>query len=89
MKTDHWRITLAYMAVSDVALGGVRGSIAFWAAHYGVSPHLATALAWMESGFNNTLVSPAGAVGIMQITPQTWSYVDQVLAFSHGADSDS
>ena len=38
-----------------------------------------TALAWMESGFNNTLVSTAGAVGVMQITPETWSYVQQVL----------
>ncbi len=66
-------------AAHDVALGGVRGSIAFWASHYGVDPQLATALAWMESGFNNTLVSTAGAIGIMQITPQTWSYVDHVL----------
>jgi N-acetylmuramoyl-L-alanine amidase len=57
----------------------VRGSILYWARHYGVDPRLATALAWMESGFNNELVSSAGAVGVMQITPDTWSYVEEVL----------
>jgi LysM repeat protein len=57
----------------------VRYSLRRWAAHYGVDPKLATALAWMESGFNNTLVSSAGAVGVMQITPQTWSYVQHIL----------
>ncbi len=67
----------------------VRGSIAYWAAHYGVNPHLASALAWMESGFNNTLVSPAGAVGVMQITPDTWNYVEQVLLGGRSVPHDS
>jgi N-acetylmuramoyl-L-alanine amidase len=57
----------------------VRGSIVYWANHYGVDAHLAAALAWMESGFNNEMVSPAGAVGVMQVTPDTWDYVEQVL----------
>jgi LysM repeat protein len=57
----------------------VRGSIVYWANHYGVDAHLAAALAWMESGFNNEMVSPAGAVGVMQVTPATWDYVEQVL----------
>jgi len=57
----------------------VRSSIVHWADHYGVNQHLVAALAWMESGFNNELVSPAGAVGVMQITPDTWDYVEQVL----------
>ena len=57
----------------------VRESLARWAAHYGVNLQLVTALAWMESGFNNELISTAGAVGVMQITPDTWTYVQQVL----------
>jgi soluble lytic murein transglycosylase-like protein len=61
------------------ARSSVRDSLAFWAAHYGVDAKFATALAWMESGFNNDLVSTAGAVGVMQITPATWDYVEQVL----------
>jgi LysM repeat protein len=57
----------------------VRDSILHWSTHYGVDPRLATALAWMESGFNNTLISSTGAVGVMQIEPVTWKYVEQVL----------
>jgi LysM repeat protein len=57
----------------------VRSSLLYWSEHYGVDPHLATAVAWMESGFNNNAVSTVGAVGVMQITPATWSYVQQVL----------
>ena len=50
-----------------------------WAAHYGVPARLARALAWMESGYNNSLVSSVGARGIMQIMPGTWQYVETVL----------
>jgi len=57
----------------------VRGSLVFWANHYEVDVHLVTALAWMESGFNNEMVSTAGAVGVMQVTPATWDYVEGVL----------
>jgi soluble lytic murein transglycosylase-like protein len=70
----------------------VRGSIVYWSHHYGVDVHLATALAWMESGFNNEMVSPAGAVGVMQILPETWDYVEQVLLLGrsvpHTADGN-
>ena len=47
---------------------------------HGVAPDLAAALAWQESGFNNGLVSPANARGIMQILPGTWSWVEGSLA---------
>jgi soluble lytic murein transglycosylase-like protein len=50
------------------------------AAQYGVSPSLAAAIAWQESGFNNAMVSAANARGIMQVMPGTWSYVQQNLA---------
>jgi peptidoglycan hydrolase-like protein with peptidoglycan-binding domain len=57
----------------------VRGSIDRWAAHYGVNPHLARALAWMESGFQPTIRSPIGAWGVMQVTPATWDYAESIL----------
>jgi LysM repeat protein len=50
------------------------------AAQYGVSPSLAAAIAWQESGFNNGMVSAANARGVMQVTPGTWDYVEQSLA---------
>ncbi|MGZ4319502.1 MAG: lytic transglycosylase domain-containing protein, partial [Gaiellaceae bacterium] len=67
-------------ASSTVAgVTGVRASIDRWAAHFGVSPHLARALAWMESGYQPGLVSPSGARGVMQVLPSTRRYVERVL----------
>jgi N-acetylmuramoyl-L-alanine amidase len=43
----------------------------------GVSPSLAAAIAWQESGFNNAMVSAANARGVMQVMPGTWNYVQQ------------
>jgi peptidoglycan hydrolase-like protein with peptidoglycan-binding domain len=57
----------------------VRAAIDYWSRVYGVDPGLVRALAWWESGFNNALVSPAGARGVMQVTPATWDYVETVL----------
>jgi soluble lytic murein transglycosylase-like protein len=50
------------------------------AAQYGVSPSLAAAVAWQESGFNNSMVSGANARGVMQVMPGTWEYVQANLA---------
>jgi soluble lytic murein transglycosylase-like protein len=50
------------------------------AAQYGVSPSLAAAIAWQESGFNNAMVSGANARGVMQVMPGTWDYVQRNLA---------
>lgn len=50
------------------------------AAANGVSPSLAEAIGYQESGFNNGLVSRTGAIGVMQIEPGTWSYIAQNLA---------
>ena len=56
------------------------GDVQSIASQYGVSPSLAAAIAWQESGFNNAMVSTANARGIMQVMPGTWSYVQQNLA---------
>jgi hypothetical protein len=57
----------------------VRASIDHWSAAYGVDPRLARATAWMESGFQQDVVSGVGAIGVMQLLPGTWVWVDQVL----------
>jgi N-acetylmuramoyl-L-alanine amidase len=56
------------------------GEVGSIAASEGVSPSLAEAIGWQESGFNNDLVSNTGAVGVMQIEPGTWDYIGQNLA---------
>ena len=50
------------------------------ASAHGISPSLAAAIAWQESGFNNSMVSSANARGVMQVMPGTWSYVQENLA---------
>jgi N-acetylmuramoyl-L-alanine amidase len=45
----------------------------------GVPPGLAEGIAWQESGWNNDVVSGIGAVGVMQIVPSTWSWIDRYL----------
>ena len=49
------------------------------AAQNGVPASLAEAIAWQESGWNNDEVSGIGAVGVMQIVPSTWTWIDQYL----------
>lgn len=57
----------------------VAGTIDYWSRYYGIDPRLVRALAWMESGYQTQIVSPAGAWGIMQITPSAWAFVEEVL----------
>ncbi len=57
----------------------VRASLDRWSAAYGVDPRLARATAWMESGFQQSVVSNVGAIGVMQLLPGTWAWVDQML----------
>ena len=57
-----------------------QGTVAQIAAEHGVSPSLASAIAYQESGFNNNMVSSANARGVMQIMPGTWDWINQNLA---------
>ena len=43
----------------------------WWAGRYGLDPGLLMSLAWLESGWQNGVVSPAGAIGIGQLLPDT------------------
>jgi LysM repeat protein len=85
-------VHVAPTAVSASNADTVRASLDKWAAYYGVDVHLAHALAWMESGYNNAMVSSVGAEGVMQILPTTWTYVEDVLIGhpvpDHGADGN-
>lgn len=48
-----------------------RQVLAAAAAEYGISMELLQTLVWSESGFDPAAVSPAGAIGLMQLMPQT------------------
>jgi Putative peptidoglycan binding domain/Transglycosylase SLT domain len=64
---------------STAPASSVHAAIGFWSRHYGVDPQIVRGLARWESGLNNSLVSAAGARGVMQVTPATWNYVETVL----------
>jgi Transglycosylase SLT domain/Putative peptidoglycan binding domain/LysM domain len=79
------------VAYRTQSVASVRGLLDRWAGHYGVSIHLVRALAWMESGYNNALVSSVGARGIMQLLPSTFHFSEQVLIghrLRHNADGN-
>jgi hypothetical protein len=57
----------------------VRAKLDYWSGVYGMSPRFIRALAWIESGWQPQVVSPAGAWGVMQVTPATWEFVQTVL----------
>jgi N-acetylmuramoyl-L-alanine amidase len=50
------------------------------ARQHGWSPAFVKAIAWQESGWSNTVVSSAGARGIMQVMPDTGRFVSERLA---------
>ncbi len=57
----------------------ILGVMDYWADVYGVPPDLLKALTWWESGWNNTVVSSAGAIGIGQLIPATVTFVSRDL----------
>jgi N-acetylmuramoyl-L-alanine amidase len=56
------------------------GQVASIAAQYWMSSSLVQSIAWNESAFSNAVVSWADARGVMQIIPDTWTFIDQQLA---------
>lgn len=67
-------------ATAATSLASVREILTTTARRYGVDERLVRALAWMESGYQTSIVSSAGAVGVMQTLPSTRKYVENVLA---------
>ncbi|NYD84964.1 LysM peptidoglycan-binding domain-containing protein [Cellulomonas oligotrophica] len=49
------------------------------ASQMGVDPALALAVAYQESGFNHTAVSPANAIGTMQVIPTSGEWASQMV----------
>ena len=58
---------------------GVEGLLERHAAEHGVEESLVKAVAWQESGWRQNVVSSAGAIGVMQVMPDTADYVNESL----------
>lgn len=64
---------------SPVSREDVRAALDHWSEVYGVDPKLSRAVAWMESGFQQHVVSSVGAIGVMQLLPGTWTWLDELI----------
>jgi LysM repeat protein len=73
------RVKATRVAARTESVASVQALLDHWAVHYGISVHLVRALAWMESGYNDHLVSSVGARGIMQLLPTTFRFAETVL----------
>lgn len=63
---DHWRHSRR----------AIKRMIFTEARRQGVPPRLAQAVAWMESGWHQPVVSEAGAIGVMQVLPETGEWME-------------
>jgi N-acetylmuramoyl-L-alanine amidase len=61
------------------ACARARRAVVHWARWNRIDPKLARALAWVESGFQPSVVSSTGAWGVMQVMPGTWRFVEDSL----------
>jgi LysM repeat protein len=57
----------------------MQAKVAATARSMGVDPALAQAIAFQESGFNHTAVSPANAIGTMQVIPSSGEWASQLV----------
>ena len=73
------RLKLPASTISKSNATSVQVRLDYWAKYYDLDPGLVRALAWQESGYQNHVVSPAGAFGVMQVTEATWRFVEDVL----------
>ena len=72
-----WKAASTQASVSRPV--SVKSLLDQWATYYGVDIHLVRGLAWQESGYQPSVVSAQGAVGVMQVTPDTWAYAETFL----------
>ena len=70
--THPWKL-------ADVSQAKVRRVVVSIARARGVDPHLALAVAWQESGWQQRRISSAGAIGVMQVLPGTSRWMAERL----------
>ncbi|MFC5264185.1 LysM peptidoglycan-binding domain-containing protein [Kribbella qitaiheensis] len=59
--------------------GQLRTVIISTSKRYGVDPELALAVSWQESGWKHRVVSPANAIGAMQVIPSTGQFASSIV----------
>jgi LysM repeat protein len=69
----------ALLAMGVPSKADMQAKVAATARAMGVDPALAQAIAFQESGFNHTSVSPANAIGTMQVIPTSGDWASQLV----------
>ena len=77
----HKKRKLSYKNSSKVAPKYLLNLVNSVGKYYGIDPKLLLAVIEVESGFNPNAVSPVGAVGLMQLMPDTGSAMRAVNLF--------
>jgi N-acetylmuramoyl-L-alanine amidase len=72
-------------APAPASTSSIESSLTRHARSHGVDVSLVKAVAYLESGWQQHVVSSAGAIGVMQLLPSTARYVNQVLS-GHNLD---
>ena len=72
----------ALLATGVPSRAEMRALVASTARSLGVDPALASAVAYQESGFDQTSVSPANAIGTMQVIPSSGEWASQMAGRS-------
>ncbi len=67
------------LALGVPSTSAMQAKVAETARAMGVDPALAQAVAFQESGFNHTAVSPANAIGTMQVIPTSGAWASQLV----------
>jgi N-acetylmuramoyl-L-alanine amidase len=70
-------------APRSVSATSIESSLTNQASTHGVDPSLVKAVAYVESGWRQDVVSSAGAIGVMQVLPTTADYINSSLG-GHG-----
>jgi len=71
ISTHLRKVALGFMGAGAATAAPISQMIANAAARYGVPSQIAMEVAVQESGLNPNAVSPAGAIGVMQLMPGT------------------
>lgn len=69
----------ALLAAGVPSKAQMQAKVAATARAYGLDPALAQAIAFQESGFNHTAVSPANAIGTMQVIPSSADWASTLV----------
>ncbi len=69
----------ALLAAGVPSRADMQAKVAATARAMGVDPALAQAIAFQESGFDQTAVSPANAIGTMQVIPSSGEWASQLV----------